>query len=102
MRMTTDAEWTLVRNHRKVTFSHIGEGWNGDYNPNDPDDTPLLRFDIYEMVNGEWEQMDDASYCTGLSVDADPETIREALEVVMNSTYDLERVKREAERLSWL
>ena len=23
-----------------------GEGWDGDYNPDDSDDEPLLRFDV--------------------------------------------------------
>lgn len=100
--MTTEEDMTLVRDHRMVQFSHIGEGLNGDYDPNDPDDIPLLRFDIYELVDGEWQQMDDASYCTGIPVDTPIAEIRGYLTMIMDSTYDLTNVKREAELLSWL
>lgn len=95
--------WELVRENRMVTLSHIGEGsMVGYYNPNDPEDEPLLRFDIYEMVDGEWEAMDDASYCTGISAFEKPKVIKQVLHTIMDETFDLDRVKKRAERLSWL
>ena len=51
----------------------IGEGDCGDFDASDPDDRPLLRFTICKWqqwsipendVTGEWEAMEDASYCT--------------------------------------
>ena len=36
----------------------------GDDDPDDPDDTPLLRFSV--LRNG--EQIDDGSYCTRMPV----------------------------------
>lgn len=57
----------------EVSFSHgryrlewvdLGEGWNGDYNPDDPNDRPLLRADLY----GDGEMLDSGSYCTGIRV----------------------------------
>jgi len=32
----------------KVEWVFIGEGWNGDYDDTDPDDTALMRFDTYQ------------------------------------------------------
>lgn len=96
----TDME--LIRGNRKVGLYDIGEGWNGDYDPNDPNDEALLRFDIYELVNGEWEPLPDASYCTAIPVSTHPATIRLALEIIMKETAERDNVKKVAERLSWL
>ena len=41
----------VIRGDRKVEWVDIGEGWNGDYDPDDPDDTALLRFDVLELTN---------------------------------------------------
>lgn len=30
----------------KATLTHIGEGYDGDYDPSDPDDAPLYRVDL--------------------------------------------------------
>jgi hypothetical protein len=92
----------LVQGNRKVTLCFIGEGYNGEYDPSDPEDAPLLRFDIYELINGEWEAMDDASYCTGIRADSEPDVIVRHLQTIMAFTGPLARVKKAAEQLSWL
>lgn len=38
------------------------EGWNGEYNPKDPNDAPLLRFDVIKNKTC----LDNGSYCTEL------------------------------------
>lgn len=38
----------------------LGEGFDGDYDPENPDDRPLLRADLY----GDGEALDGGSYCT--------------------------------------
>ena len=52
----------------KVTIGYYDEGWCGDYDEDDPDDTPLLRFDAYDLREYDnaydsrsWQ---DASFCT--------------------------------------
>ena len=62
----------------KVEFSDIGEGFNGDYNPDDPDDVSLLRLDIqvrpshemaepgYSSCDDGWVPMRRGSYCTNV------------------------------------
>lgn len=103
--MTTDGNNTyyeLVRGNRKVSLCYIGEGYNGYYDDNDPDDAQLLRMDIYELMNGEWEAMDDGSYCTGIRVATPADEVAKLLEVIMDTVAPLERVKKAGERLSWL
>lgn len=92
----------LIRDHRMVEFSYCEEGLNGVYNPNDPEDVALLRFDIYEKVNDEWVAMDDGSYCTLMPVDTGAGIIKQALELIMNETFDLDRVKKAGEAMSWV
>lgn len=61
----------------RVTLSHIGEGFMGDYDADDPVDRPLLRFDInikLEAADGMfgedrddgWFYPNDGSWCTEL------------------------------------
>ncbi|MFZ9515541.1 MAG: hypothetical protein ACO29P_09950 [Bacteroidia bacterium] len=65
----------------KVVLEYIGEGYSGDYDPEDQDDTPLLRYTLYrkndgnenlgnvvEDIGNEWCSVMDGSYCTNLSV----------------------------------
>ena len=92
----------LVQGDRRVDLWQAGEGWNGDYNPDDPNDVELWRFDVQELVNGEWETMPDASYCTQLPVDIDFEITQKALHWIMEETFDTERVKKVCEELSWI
>jgi len=58
---------TITKGERcKVELEHIGEGYNGDYDPKDADDAPLIRFTVYD---GE-EAMDRGSYCTNVTANA--------------------------------
>ncbi len=94
----------------RVDWVNLGEGLSGDYNPQDPEDENLLRFDVYVMNNeGEWEEVEDASYCTmvsALASDADLEhTIRTIHSAYRNeiSGYPFDfPVKKLGESLSWI
>ena len=92
----------VVRGNRKVSLSYIGEGYNGDYDETDPEDAQLLRLDIYELVDGEWESMDDGSYCTGVKVQTDSRLVSRILNEMMDVIAPLERVKKAGEQLSWV
>ena len=62
----------LIRDSIKVELEWIGEGWDGDYQEDDPEDDPLLRFTFYRkdaMAIAGWDQIDDTSYCTQLIAD---------------------------------
>lgn len=84
------------------------EGLCGDYNPKDPNDIRLLRFDIYIKKDGDWEPVDDASYCTRVPLGTDTVTLVKLLysiykeyDNVLSSDPDAS-VKKLGEALSWI
>jgi len=103
----------VIRGGRKVEWVDIGEGWSGDYNPDDPTDTPLLRFDVLQLVdvfdnpNADpvdevWDVIDDASYCTQMPADTSEADLRRAAEIIMDATYGQTNIKKICEELSWI
>jgi hypothetical protein len=96
----------LIKDRVKVEWSELGEGISGDYNPDDADDIELLRFDVSELINGEWIEVSDASYCTQMPVSATPEQRYDALKWIMSEVYDGVMggfsVKKICEVLSWI
>ena len=98
--------YELIRDTVRVELEDIGEGYNGDYDPDDPNDTPLLRFTVSKHEDGEWYQIDDASYCTQLPVSITEEQANSVLNFIMNEVYDAviggNSIKRRCELLSWI
>jgi hypothetical protein len=90
--------------------THNKQLFFGDYNPDDPDDVNLLRFDVYvKLENGEWEPIDDASYCTNMPADAPKEVLERALRCIFNRYRDVidgpeiyTSVKKLGEELSYI
>lgn len=63
MSVIDSAEYYVARiKHEgiKVDFVNLNEGVNGDFDPSDPDDTHLIRVDVY-LPDG-----DEASSCTSI------------------------------------
>ena len=92
----------LTANGVTVELDDIGEGLSGDYNPDDKDDVPLLRFTVLK----DNEPVDDASYCTQVPTNV---TITEATKIlgaIMNEvTEPLAQgysIKKMCERISWI
>jgi len=85
---------------KKVVWEWIGEGWNGDFNPEDSDDVPLLRFSCYHFLNGDWQQMDDASYCTRMPISSNRFHLVKAAMIILEAIEDCNYKKR-LEELSW-
>lgn len=98
----------LKKDDVMVSFVNLGEGYNGDYNPDDPNDEELLRFDVYVKEGQYWIPVDDASYCTQIPVNTKEELLREALEILMKNFYDAlhnshdTSVKKLGEQMSWI
>ena len=96
----------LVKNDVMVEWDEAGEGLCGDYDENDPEDIELLRFYVLRKVDGEWVQVDDASYCTMFPVSTTEEQKMKALEYLMWWFYEPVKaghsVKKLGERLSWI
>ena len=92
----------------KVEWCNCDEGWWGDYNPENPEDENLLRFDVSVFRNGQWEEKDDASYCTQFPASASMAEKCQALQILgkefddaLSSDIDVS-VKKLGERLSWI
>lgn len=89
-----------------IEWAALGEGLCGDYNPNDPDDVELLRFYVQRKTDGEWEDVEDASYCTCFPASATEDEMRKGLEYLMDNFYNAvisgDSVKKLGERLSWI
>lgn len=59
----------LEREGLVMDLDNLGEGECGDYNPEDPDDTPYLRFSFYcrideALEHDQLQELQDSSYCT--------------------------------------
>lgn len=97
----------LVRGDVAVEWEYIGEGWGGDYDEADPQDEPLLRFYVQRRTpDGEWADVEDASYCTQMPATATPAQRRRGLEILMERFYDDvvagKSVKKLGEEMSWI
>lgn len=105
----------------KVVLEFIGEGFSEDYDPNDPDDKPLIRFSLYRKddgdprlegnwdfssCNNDWLSVNDGSYCTLLSVNDDRDKLVKAANVILQEVEsgltDCQRQKRLYEYLSYI
>ena len=90
----------------KVEWVDLGEGFCGDYDPSDPEDESLFRFDSFAMQDGSWEPLDDGSYCTQVPVETDEETLKKLAQIVAEELADSYRacggVKKAGERMSWI
>ena len=111
---------TLTRGDVRISWVELGEGINGEYDEDDPDDIELLRFDLkargsildeYEKSYSGGEDADDyytlsdGSYCTNFPAYANESMRRKGLEYLMLRLYDcvLEgNWKKKCEELSWI
>ena len=84
--------------------------YNGDYNPDDPDDSKLIRFDVFiKDSDGEWTAVDDASYCTTLQITLPMRDLERKITTVFKEYKNVEThirqggsVKKLGETLSWI
>jgi hypothetical protein len=95
----------LIDGKYRVEWVHLGEGKDGDYDPNDPDDVELLRFD----VSFDGELIPDGSYCTLMPVNTPEDILKKGLERIMDTIYDKcstgdcwKRGGKVFEELSWI
>lgn len=99
----------------RADWYDAGEGICGDYNPDDPDDIHLLRFDIYKKnheisndLQDAWEEVEDASYCTRMPYNTNQNILTKSLSVIFKNYYDILKddpnrsVKKLGEALSWI
>lgn len=89
----------------QVQWVRLGEGNCGSYNPDDPEDVELLRFDVY-FWNDElnrFVQPQDASYCSQVSASVSEDKLIELSKHIAVTVQDSpNKYKRLLEQLSWL
>jgi len=104
--MKQDYVATAVKGLVMVELDYIGEGIDGDYNPSNPHDEPLMRFAVYRREGCLWEAIDDSSYCTQVLATETNEILDRValyiLEEVFEPVKDGHPIKKLCERLSWL
>ena len=90
----------------RVDLLYIGEGWQGDYDENDPEDERLLRFDIYFKEGEEWEALDGGSYCTQIPENTPQEIQNELVSYIYDEVVDQVEggymAREVCQRLSWI
>lgn len=89
----------------RLEWVELGEGWDGDYDPEDPKDTELLRLDLseFDTERDEFECLPDGSFCTALPI-ADPNRariLRDLADLVVDHLGN-GSVKRFMEAASWV
>lgn len=96
----------VERDGVRVAFEWIGEGWSGDYNPDDPEDEPLLRFTVYRRDGDELVDVDSGSYCTAVSALTNRDVVIRLALAILDRVEDHARagqsIRRITEELSWL
>jgi hypothetical protein len=97
-----------------VSWEWLDEGECGDYDPDDPEDYPHLRFSVYKkgfsasdhLNPNPVEAIDDSSYCTLMPIDTPKETLIKLAEYILNCVEDDVKngnsIKKCCERLSWI
>ena len=102
-------QYELIKDTVRITLDDVcGEGWNGDYDPNDPDDEPLLRFyvDVWDDEHNEYVPVSNGSYCTRLPANINTQDANSALVALMRELGDNAAngysIKKSAERMSWI
>jgi len=89
---------SLSKGNYTATLEYIGEGWSGDYNPEDLFDQELLRFYVYEDDN----DLEDCSYCTQIPADTEKTILLKILSIILNAAMTEENRKKRMEELSWI
>lgn len=73
----------------KVVLEYIGEGYQGDYDPEDAEDEPLLRYSLYQKDDdGVWDDVDCGSYCTYLSINDDRYKLVQVANTILRLVQD--------------
>ncbi len=65
-----------------ASFVFCGEGINGDFDPDNSDDQPLLRLDVAPMVDGKAAYDTTESACTQVDARTEKATLKKILEII--------------------
>lgn len=91
-----------------VVFGWIGEGRQGDFDEEDKDDVPFLRFDAYDLKCPEDERdrecrsSQDNSYCTCLPAWTPLDVLESVCKAIAEAIFSESHWKRLLEEWSWV
>lgn len=103
----TATEMDVVRGNVMVEFKYVGEGVEGDFNPNDRYDMPFLRFYLYiwrraaddidpEQTNyeyGDWEYIEGASACTLIDARSPEDVVKAHAQTILDAVGHLDSAR---------
>ncbi|OGR90644.1 MAG: hypothetical protein A2V88_10330 [Elusimicrobia bacterium RBG_16_66_12] len=98
----------VIKGGVRLTLEWMGEGWSGDYNPNDKEDEPLMRFFVERKVGHSWEPVEDASFCTRIPASIPMSRKIVLAKMILNAMCDavqspgMRSPKKIGESLSWI
>ena len=75
---------------------------SGEYDPKNPNDTPLLRIDAWDMTEEEKRSQQDTSFCTLLPITVPKEVLESVCRHVAITLVELPYWSRKMEEFSWL
>ena len=84
-----------------IEFTQIDEGNSGDYDPEDPNDVPRLRFYCHKIIDGEYVEIEDTSHCTMLTPLASEAVLQRYAELVANAV-DSAYTKHRLAEITWI
>ncbi len=72
----------------RVALVCLGEGYNGEYDPTNPEDELLLRFDLFlkDETSGEWKSAESRRTCFAANASAKDQ--KAALDVLLDRFYN--------------
>jgi hypothetical protein len=105
--MSVEIDFEEIEVHNKkfsITLSYIGEGTDGDYDSENPEDVPLLRYDVCEKVDGEWELLHNGSACCQLSTTEKRSDLKKAAKEMLNivTKVDSKHLNSVVQLISWI
>lgn len=106
----SESNLSLSKGNLRVRWIRLGEGYNGDFNPEDSEDIELLRFEVERRESEEnvWEFVEGASYLTNFPVESTLEEKFYGLLILFKSyedaleDYPYSSIKQLGENLSWI
>ena len=89
-----------------ILHTETSEGLHGDYDPEDPHDELLYRFDVNRKEGDTWVPVDNGSYCTAIRENASEQALIGYLHLIHDQVKDKVKggisIKKVCERLSWM
>lgn len=83
-----DKSYSRKSKNFKITFEHHGEGFDGDYRRDDPEDKPLLRCDIIYNKEPD-EPIHNGSFCTNISINVKESEMQKLLNKMLDEAESL-------------